>query len=43
MGCHPRLDLVIVEGVGEGELKVGPNERAFRSEEKGEGERVSAT
>jgi len=37
------LDPVIVEGVGEGELKVGPNERAFRSEEKGEGEGVSAT
>jgi len=28
----------MVEGVGEGEGKVGPNERAFRSEEKGERE-----
>jgi len=32
-----------MEGAGEGELKVGPNEGAFRSEEKREGERVSAT
>jgi len=41
--CHPHLDPVMVEGVSESEVKVGPNERTFRSEEKGEGKGVSAT
>jgi len=41
-GMPPHLDLIMVESVGEGKGKVGSNKRAFKSEEKGEDERVSA-
>jgi len=40
-GCHPHLDLLMVEG--EGEWKVGQNEGPLISEEKGERVGVKAT
>jgi len=41
--CHPRLDLLMVEGEGEDEWKVGQNEGPLRSEEKRECVGVKAT